>query len=276
MDTRHLEELLPGSEQLCDLILVADKTHFPVHSAYLASHCEFIRHFSLDVGPFSWKAPQIIEEPFQDHSCATMHCLLLGVYGNDDMDFTDFDVMEPWQAWDLYNLADQLHCPKVLDICVEYLNDSCSFFTKSAQVALRCCIVTEHIPRLSQLRQACTAAIAADFQAVGNDERMVQLSREALLHIMQAMATQIVKLKITSDAETASCKPKAGPSLIVTDSSSESDSEDESEEECNRQRELLRKRKAGPSVIITDSSSESDSEDESECDRQRQLLRMRG
>ncbi|KAL3151379.1 hypothetical protein ABBQ38_013208 [Trebouxia sp. C0009 RCD-2024] len=276
MDTRHLEQLLPGSDQLCDLILVADQTRFPVHSAYLASHCEFIKHFSLDVGPFSWKAPQIIEAPFQDHSSATMHCLLLAVYGNDDMDSTDFPLTEPWQACDLYKLADQLHCPKVLDICIDYLSmaGSCLFFTKSAQDALRCCIVTENIPRLSQLHHACTAAIAADFQAVGNDERMLQLSREALLHIMQAMATQIVKLEITSDAETASRKPKAGPSLIITDSSSES--EDESEAECNRQRQLLRKRKAGPSPIITDSSSESDSEDESECDRQRQLLRMKG
>ena len=85
--------LIPGSVDLCDLILVAEQTKFPVHSSYLASQSEFIRQFSLDVGPFSWKVPHVIEEPLQGHSSSTMHCLLEDVYSNGDLDFAN-----PWQA----------------------------------------------------------------------------------------------------------------------------------------------------------------------------------
>ena len=104
--------LIPGSVDLCNLILVAEQTKVPVHSFYLASHSEFIRQLSLDVGPFSWKVPHVIEQPLQGYSSSAVHCLLEGVYSNRDMDFAT-----PWQAWDLYKLTDHLHCPKLLKSC---------------------------------------------------------------------------------------------------------------------------------------------------------------
>lgn len=224
MDTRHLTHLLPGSVDLCDLILVAGQTKFPVHSAYLASHSEIIRQFCLDVGPFSWKAPQVIQEPLQDHSSDTVHYLLSCVYGGDDVQYTDLEFTDPWLAWDLYKLSDQLHCPKILDVCVEYLNTiGIKLLTKSAKNAVQCLLGTGNVPRLSELHQACTAAIAAAFQAVANDKGMLQLPRDVLVMIMQAMATRMVKLEIlTSAAETASRKRKRlRAPILALESSSE-------------------------------------------------------
>lgn len=236
MDTRHLLHLLPGCVDICDLILIADQTRFPAHSSYLASQSEFLKQFCLDVGPFSWKAPHVIEKALEGHSSNTVHNLLVGVYSPESLTFT-----EPWLAWDLYKLADQLHCPSLLKTCEDYLNTTgSSLLAKTAQDALHCLTATAHVSRLSDLHKACASVIAGSYQQVQHDHRMLQLPREAVLLIMETMCAQIVRLEADKAAALiASRKRKRGEnsSSDSSSSSSSSESDDESQSESESEYE---------------------------------------
>lgn len=82
---KYLKYCLPGSEDLCDLVLEAEHQKFSVHSHYLGSHSLFIKQLIPETAPFTWKDPQVIEDVLQSHSSSCVHALLLGVYNRGNL-----------------------------------------------------------------------------------------------------------------------------------------------------------------------------------------------
>lgn len=105
-----------------------------------------------------------------------------------------FSTADPWLAWELFLLADRLHCPKMLEQCQHFLNvRGARFLAASAQGALYLLTVSISRDELSQLHHACVARVAKDFQEV--KAQIQQLPVEVWLPIMQVMATQYAQMQ---------------------------------------------------------------------------------
>lgn len=178
----YLRRCLPGSEDLCDLILVAGQERFPAHSQYLASHSHFIRQLILETGPSSWQHPLIIDKILHGHSSASVQLLLFGVYN-----LSILSIGSPDLAWQLSKLTDQLNCPSMLRHCRVYLNQMpmCQ-----ADDALHWLTVTAHEAELEGLHANCASKIAADFDRVAKDKCLTSLSTAHLMRIMAVMSHQ--------------------------------------------------------------------------------------
>lgn len=176
----YLRRCLPGSEDLCDLILVAGQERFPAHSQYLASHSHFIRQLILETGPFSRQHPLIIDEVLHGHSSACVQLLLFGVYSLGILSIDSPDL-----AWQLSKLTDQLNWAKMLRRCRVYLNEMplCQ-----PEDALHWLTVTAHEVELEGLHANCASKIAGDFDRVAKDERLTNLPTAHLMRIMAVMS----------------------------------------------------------------------------------------
>ena len=240
----YLRHCLPGSEDLCDLILVAGQKRFPAHSQYLASHSHFIKQLILETGPFSWQHPLIIDQVLHGHSSACVHALLNGVYNLGSLFIDSLDL-----AWQLSKLTDLLNCRDMLRDCRLFLNQMpmCQ-----PDDALHWMTVTAHEAELEDLHANCASKIAADFDRVAKDKRLASLPTAHLMRIMAVMSQQ--------NSQTAS-QPQADKQMCQICSQSEQQAF-----RLGRKRKLL----AAPLTHMGDSSaseeSSSDSESESEED----------
>ncbi|DBA76912.1 TPA: hypothetical protein ACH3X1_009512 [Trebouxia sp. C0004] len=197
-DMLYLRHCLPGSEDLCDLIVVAGQKRFPVHSQYLACHSQFIKQLILETGPFSWQHPLIIDQVLHEHSSACVHALLNGVYNLGSL-FID----SPDLAWQLSKLTDQLNCPKMLRSCRDYLNQMplCQ-----PDDALHWLTVTAHEAELDDLHANCASKIAADFDRVAKDIRLASLPTAYLMQIMAVMSQQNAQNACQQQANKQMCQ----------------------------------------------------------------------
>lgn len=240
----YLRHCLPGSEDLCDLILVAGQKRFPAHSQYLASHSHFIKQLILETGPFSWQHPLIIDQVLHGHSSACVHALLNGVYNLGSL-FID----SPDLAWQLSKLTDQLNCPEMLRDCRLFLNQMpmCQ-----PDYALHWMTVTAHEAELEDLHANCASKIAADFNRVAKDKRLASLPTAHLMRIMAVMSQQ--------NSQTAS-QPQANKQMCQICSQSEQQAF-----RLGRKRKLLADQLThmGDSSASEQSSSDSESESEEE------------
>ena len=244
-DKMYLRHCLPGTEDLCDLILVAGQKRFPAHSQYLASHSHFIRQLILETGPFTWQHPLIIDQVLHGHSSACVHLLLMGVY---NMGILLID--SPYLAWQLSKLTDQLNCPNMLRSCRLYLNQMPMCRPDNA---LHWLTVTAHEAELEGLHANCASKIAGDFDRVAKDKRLASLPTAQLMRIMAVMSQQ--------NSQNAS-QPQANKQMCQICQQSEQQAI-----RLGRKRKLLTDPQAQmreSSQSSSDSDSESDSESEEE------------
>lgn len=276
----YLRHCLPGSEDLCDLILVAGQKRFPAHSQYLASHSHFIKQLILETGPFSWQHPLIIDQVLHGHSSACVHALLNGVYNLGSLFIDSLDL-----AWQLSKLTDLLNCRDMLRDCRLFLNQMpmCQ-----PDDALHWMTVTAHEAELEDLHANCASKIAADFDRVAKDKRLASLPTAHLMRIMAVMSQQNSQTASQPQADKQMCqicsqseqqafrlgrkrKLLAAPLTHMGDSSaSEESSSDSSEEEEGPDAAVAAAAAAGDAVIAAvaglqreQSSEESESEEES-------------
>ena len=276
-DKLYLRHCLPGTEDLCDLILVAGQKRFPAHSQYLASHSHFIRQLILETGPFTWQHPLIIDQVLHGHSSACVHLLLMGVY---NMGILLID--SPDLAWQLSKLTDQLNCPDMLRSCRHFLNHMpmCQ-----PDDALHWLTVTAHEAELDDLHANCASKIAANFDRVAKDKRLASLPTAYLMQIMAVMSQQNSQNASQQQANKQMCqicwqseqqafrlgrKRKLQEDLLAQagdDSASEqssSDGDSQSEEEDAAAAAVAAAAAAGPAAPLQASSSDDDSDSEEE------------
>ena len=268
----YLRRCLPGSEDLCDLILVAGQERFPAHSQYLASHSHFIRQLILETGPFSWQHPLIIDKILHGHSSASVQLLLFGVYNLGIL-----SIGSPDLAWQLSKLTDQLNCPNMLRHCRLYLNQMpmCQ-----PDDALHWLAVTAHEAELEGLHANCASKIAADFDRVAQDKRLTSLPTAHLMRIMAVMSHQNA-LQLQANKQMCQvCRQSEQQAFrlgrkrkLLADmrepsasdqSSSDSDSESGSQSEDNDAAAAAVAAAAGPAAPSGSSSSDDDSGSEEE------------
>ena len=262
-DKMYLQRCLPGSEDLCDLILVAEQKRFPAHSQYLASHSHFIRQLILETGPFSRQHPLILDKVLHGHSSACVQLLLFGVYNLGIL-----SIGSPAVAWQLSKLTDQLNCPSMLRRCRLYLNQMpiCQ-----PDDALHWLTVTAHEAELEGLHANCASKIAADFVRVAKDKRLTSLPTAHLMRIMAVMSQQNASQPQANKQMCQICQQSEQQALRLgrkrkllaqmqesSQSSSDSDSESDSESEEEDAAAAAVAAAAGPAALLESSSSDDD------------------
>ncbi|KAL0038291.1 hypothetical protein WJX77_000809 [Trebouxia sp. C0004] len=260
-DMLYLRHCLPGSEDLCDLIVVAGQKRFPVHSQYLACHSQFIKQLILETGPFSWQHPLIIDQVLHEHSSACVHALLNGVYNLGSL-FID----SPDLAWQLSKLTDQLNCPKMLRSCRDYLNQMplCQ-----PDDALHWLTVTAHEAELDDLHANCASKIAADFDRVAKDIRLAIAAAAAagdavIAPVGGVQGEQSSSKESESDEDSSSEDNSLPVPQVVVGNKAGCEEASSSEEESSSEDES----KPGPQAATAadDSSSEEESSDDESSD----------
>lgn len=164
---------------------MSEGAHLLAHSQYVAFHSHFVQRLIHELGPISWKEPLVIDSALKGHSRAAVNMLLAAVYQQGVV-----HISTAQEAWQMYKLVDHLDCPGMLQQCQEYINSSSGAELLTSPAAALDWIVAAHELGWEGLRQQCADSIAKNYRTIKADARMMQLSTELCMVIMDKMVVQ--------------------------------------------------------------------------------------
>lgn len=163
-------------------MLVVEDNHFPAHSQILASSSSLIYHMLEDCSGFSKEQPLVLWEPLAGLKKADIGEYLCHSY-------QDKSVTSELAAMQLLTVADLFDSPLLVEKAVQFLESAKGELLKatcSSDGALHWLQLAERFD-LGSFKDRCVTFVAAHFQILQQDKRMMQLSAATYCLLMRQL-----------------------------------------------------------------------------------------
>ena len=178
-----------------DVLLQVNLTQFPAHTPFLASKCRFVAKLLEDLSPLDQHKPLMICSFLDGYSLREVSTFLLHIY-------KDLPVESEKDAWDLLPIADHFDCPALIEKAAQVIERSTgSIFLLEDRHRNKDLLDWWHMARrfgLKNFERACVTYVAARFEELQYNPRLLQMPPQALLLLLAKMHSRISKHMETS------------------------------------------------------------------------------